>query len=58
MHLNFSDTSPLKEFAFCLRSKQIVYIGNNLSANVNASNEGDIETCLQTHPRVCPACNL
>jgi len=54
-HLNFSDRSPLKEFAFCLRSKQNVYIRNSLSANVNASNEGHIGVCIQTHARACPA---
>jgi hypothetical protein len=49
VHLIFSDTSPLKEFAKSLRCKQIVYIRNNLSANVYARTKGDIETCIQTH---------
>jgi hypothetical protein len=36
VHLMFSDTSPLKEFAFCLHCRQIVYIRYKLSPNVDA----------------------
>jgi Mobilization protein NikA len=49
LHLNFSDTSPLKEFAFCLRCRQIVYIRRQIVYNVNASIAGDTRLCIQTH---------
>ncbi len=50
MHLNFSDTSPLKKFAKSIRSIQIVYIRKHLSANVYALPKGDIER-LYTNSR-------
>lgn len=65
MHLNFSDTSPLKDFASSLRSKLLACWVDNLLAELTLTNTQDrclllalLATCLLGGHAASSASNL